>query len=191
MRPPITRDNVEELEFPAPAPRAVAEQLVAWAEDPHPADEVSPRDLLTRAGEQLELADDGDGAVALYRRAIATDGDIVLDPRSHLLALLLGRGEREEALALDRELRRSRPHESATYEYMGAVWAEHGEDQRALGWYTRGLLRHEQGPPFTDTDLAMLCLGRWQVRERLGHQPDDYDFIGLGMRRQLDARADS
>jgi len=190
MRPPISNDDVEELEFPAPEPRAVAERILAWAQDPHPDDEVSPRELLTRAGEQLELADDVEGALAVYRRAVDTDGDVVLDPRTHLVTLHLKRDERDDALAQDRELRRSKPHSSANYEYMGEVWAEHGDLRRALGWYTRGILRHEQGPPFPDDDLAMLCLGRWQVREELGHHPDDYDLIGIGMRARLDRAQD-
>jgi len=188
MRSPISNEDVEELEYPAPDHRAVAQQLLAWAGEPHPDDEVSPRELLTRAGEQLELADDVDGALALYLRAVDTDGDAILDPRAHLVSLYLGHGEREEALAHDRGLRRSKPESSANYEYLGEVWAEHGDLQRALGWYTRGILRHEQGPPLATDDLAMLCLGRWQVREQLGHHPDDYDLIGIGMRRRAQER---
>lgn len=189
MRAPISEDDVEQLEFAAADNRAVAEQLIEWAEQPHPDDAISARELFTRAGEQLEYADDGDAAVALYRRAIDTDGAAILDPRSHLITLLLQRGEHEEAEAWDRELRRARPESSATYEYMSEVWAEHGQLQRALGWVTRGILRHEQGPPFPDVDLAMLCLTRWQLREPAGHPPDDYDLIGIGMRRQMAERA--
>ena len=164
-----------------------------------------------RAGERLRMLDEGvqimreawrsgevtfhgrhydvEGAIALYRRAIDTPGDALLDPRSHLVSLLLRRGEREEADALDRELRRAGPATSATYEYMSEVWAEHGEHQRALGWVPRGILRHEQGPPFSDVDLAMLCLARWQLREPAGHPPDDYDLIGIGMRERMAERA--
>ena len=189
MRAAINENDVEELEFASADNRVVAGQLVEWAEQPHPADEISARELLTRAGEQLEYADDVEGAIALYRRAIDTPGDALLDPRSHLVSLRLRRGEREEADALDRELRRAGPATSATYEYMSEVWAEHGEDQRALGWVTRGILRHEQGPPFSDVDLAMLCLARWQLREPAGHPPDDYDLIGIGMRERMAERA--
>ena len=189
MRAAIDEDDVEELEFGSADNQTVARQLVEWAEQPHPDDDISPRELFTRAGEQLEYADDTDGAIALYRRAIDTPGDALLDPRSHLISLLLQRGDRAEAEALDRELRRARPDTSATYEYMSEVWAEHGETQRALGWVTRGLLRHEQGPPFSDVDLAMLCLARWQLREPAGHTPDDYDLIGIGMRERMAERA--
>ncbi len=188
MRAPITPEDAEELELSGFSHRQVAAQLLAWAEEPHPDDAVSPRELITRAGEQHELADDVGAAVELYQRAAAADGDAQLDPRSHLVALLLRRGDRDEALRWDRELRRSSPYGGATYEYMGEVWLEEGDDRRALGWYTRGVLRHEQGPPFEDYDLAGLCLARWRLRERLGHQPDDYDFIGIGLRRRLDER---
>lgn len=188
VRSPITPEDAEELELSGAGHRQLADRLVAWAEEPHPDDALSPRELLTRAGEQLELADDVDAALELYRRAAAADGTAVPDPRAHLVTLLLQRGEREEALRWDRDLRRSRPEGGATYEYMGQTWLEVGDERRALGWYTRGILRHEQGPPFEDYDLGALCLARWRLRERLGHQPDDYDFIGLGLRRRLDER---
>lgn len=188
MRAPISQDDVDELEFDTGDHRAVAAGFVAWAEQPHPEDVLSPRELLTRAGEELELADDTEAAIALYRRAVHADGEALLDPRAHLVSLLLRREEPEEARALDRELRRSRPSDSATYEYLGEVWAEHGEEQRALAWLERGILRHEQDSPFSETDLAMLCLSRWQLRDHLGHPPDDYDLIGIGMQRQMQAR---
>lgn len=186
-RPPVTQDDVEELELSTPDHQGVAEQLLAWGERPHPEDELSPRELLTAAGERFELAGAVGAAESAYRQAVLAEGFADLDPRSHLAALLLGRGEVEEALVLDRELRRSRPTESAVYEYMADVWAEHGDDRRALGWLTRGILVHEQGPGFSETDLSMLCLARWQVRERAGEEPDDYDFIGIGMIERLDA----
>ncbi len=186
MRAPISEDDVDDLELSTTDHRRIAEQLIEWGEQPHPEDELSPRELLTEAGEQLEMAGDPVAAEAVYRTAVLAEGYARLDPRSHLIALVLGRGQREEALVLDRELRRSRPTEAAAYEYLGDVWAEHGDDRRALGWFTRGILVHEQGPGFPDVDLSMLCLSRWQVRERLGLDPDDYDFIGLGMKRRLD-----
>ncbi|WP_324650639.1 hypothetical protein [Georgenia sp. H159] len=191
MRRPLSAEDAEELELSTPDHREIAEQLVAWAEQPGPDDELSPRELLTRAGEQLELAGDPAAAEAAYRRAAGADGDAALDPRSHLVAVLLDREEPDEALALDRDLRRSRPTEAATYEYMADVWAEHGDDRRALGWLTRGILVHEQGPGFSDVDLSMLCLARWRLRERLGHQPDDHDVIGIGMLQRLDRAAEN
>lgn len=186
MRAPITEADVETLDLSTPDPQQAAGRLLAWAEDPHPDDAVSPRELLVLAGEQLELAGDTAGAEDLYRRAASAAGHASIDPRSHLVALLLDRGERDEALTLDRELRRSRPADAATYEYMGEVWSAHGEDGRALGWVTRGIGVHEQGPGFSQTDLAMLCLKRWEVRERQGQEPDGYDVVGIGMRERLD-----
>lgn len=190
MRAPITQDDVDQLEFNSADHGAAAAQFTAWAEAPHPHDALSPRELLTRAGEELELAEDDDAAMELYRRAADADGDALLDPRSHLISLHLHRGERQAALDLDRELRRSRPEESALYEYLGEVWAEHGDHRRALAWFERGILRHEQGAGFADVDLSMLCLSRWQLRQELGHPPDDYDAIGAGMLVQMEQRED-
>ncbi|PYG00933.1 hypothetical protein SAMN05216184_10289 [Georgenia satyanarayanai] len=186
MRSPITEDDVDELEFSTPDHRRVAERLIKWGDEPHPRDELSPRELLTAAGEQLELAGDPESAEAVYRRAVLAEGMSELDPRSHLMALLLERGDTEEALVLDTQLRRSRPADAATYEYMADVWADHGEDRRALGWVTRGILVHEEGSAFSDTDVAMLCLMRWRIRERQGQEPDDYDLVGIGMDERLD-----
>ncbi|WP_413451216.1 hypothetical protein AA0Y32_17415 [Georgenia phoenicis] len=186
MRSPITEDAVDELEFATRDHRSIAEQLIEWGDAPHPRDELSPRELLTAAGEQLELAGDPEAAEAVYRRAARAEGFSELDPRSHLMALLLERGDSEEALALDTELRRSRPSDAATYEYMADVWADHGDDRRALGWVTRGIGVHEEGPGFSDTDFAMLCLMRWRIRERAGQEPDHYDLVGIGMDERLD-----
>lgn len=186
MRSPITEDDVDELELSTPDHRSVADQLVEWGDEPHPRDELSPRELLTAAGEQLELAGDPEAAEAVYRRAVVAEGVSELDPRSHLMALLLERGDTEEALVLDTQLRRSRPADAATYEYMADVWADHGDDRRALGWVTRGILVHEEGPGFSDTDFAMLCLMRWRIRERQGQEPDQYDLVGIGMDERLD-----
>ena len=78
-RRPLTEDDVEERMWSASrgdrqrAHRAAAAEYEAWAAEPHPDDEVSVASLLVSAGEQLALAEDLEGALALYERAV-TDG---------------------------------------------------------------------------------------------------------------------
>lgn len=183
MRQPITAADLDTAELAVGSHRAVADQLVAWARDPQPDDVVTAKELLTRAGEQLEMVDDGqDEALELYRRAAAAPGAADLDPRCHLLAVLLRRGDLEEAREVDRDLRRSRPTDALVYEYNAGSWAAH-DAQRALGWYNRGIRQHETGGGFSADDLGSLCWQRRRFRERLGHAPDDYDIVGTGWAR--------
>ncbi len=140
-------------------------------------DEVSPRELLTEAGEQHELAGDEEAALALYRRAVGSTGRAALDPRCLLIHLLYRRGERAEADELEQRLRRSRPREASTYEYMGQVCVELGETTRALGWFNRGItLAEDEG--LMEAQMGRLCLARWRLRESLGHDPDQFDQFG-------------
>lgn len=187
MRAPITDADLEEAELSVGSHGGTADRLVAWARDPHPDDVVSAKELLTRAGEQLELADD-DAAESLYREAMTMTGEVALDPRCHLVAMLLGRGDHDDALALDRELRHSRPDAAAVYEYTAAIWEEHDDRRRALGWYNRGIRHHEQFRRFTAHDLGSLAWRRWRLREQEGHAPDDYDLVGIGWREELRRR---
>lgn len=178
MRPAITDADLDTAELSVGSHQAVADQLLAWANDPHPADVVSVKELITRAGEQLEYADD-ERAEDLYRQAVEAPGVAELDPRCHLMAMVLRRGALEEALVLDRELRRSRPTMALVYEYNGGTWAEH-DPARALGWYNRGIRQHEEGEGFAVDDLGSLCWERWLFREEQGHPTDDYDLVGIG-----------
>ena len=178
MRPAITDADLDTADLSVGSHQAVADQLLAWANDPHPADVVSVKELITRAGEQLEYADD-ERAEGLYRQAVEAPGVAELDPRCHLMAMVLRRGALEEALVLDRELRRSRPTMALVYEYNGGTWAEH-DPARALGWYNRGIRQHEEGEGFAVDDLGSLCWERWLFREEQGHPTDDYDLVGIG-----------
>lgn len=189
MREPVTFDHVDDLIFAAGhatedghategAHRDLAEQLGQWAQDPHPLDELSPRELLTEAGAQLERAGDLDGALDLYRRAVASHGHATLDPRCMVVGVLHRQGRHEEADAVEQELRRSRPAEAATYAYMGELCEELGETTRALGWFNRGLSLAEDGG-LVEADMGRLCLARWGLRQRTGHDPDQFDQFGI------------
>lgn len=183
MREPLTEDQLDDLVLGAARAtteerRALAERLRLWAQDPHPLDEMSPRELLAEAGGQRELAGDAEEALELYRSAAASHGPVTLDPRCMLIHLLHERGEHEEASEVEQDLRRSRPEQAATYEYMGQLCEELGETTRALGWFNRGIsLAEDEG--LMEAEMGALCLARWRLRERLGHDPDQFDQFGL------------
>ncbi|GGK75921.1 hypothetical protein [Ornithinimicrobium pekingense] len=182
MREPVTEEQLDDLVLGAgtatPHERHdLAERFRTWADEPHPLDEVSPRELLTQAGEQHELAGDDEAALELYRRAAASPGPVALDPRCLVIHLLHRRGEHDQADELEQRLRRSRPRQASTYEYMGEVCVELGETARALGWFNRGItLAEDEG--LLEAEMGGLCLARWRLRERLGHDPDQYDEFG-------------
>ncbi|MEE6288638.1 hypothetical protein V2J52_13335 [Georgenia sp. MJ173] len=184
MREPISEADLDAADFSGGSHRGVADRLVGWAREPHPGDVVSARELLVRAGEQLEQAEDDAAAERLYREAVAMTGEVFLDPRCHLAEVLVRRGALDEALAVDAELRRSRPDSAVAYRYMAETWQSHGDPRRALGWYNRALSRHEQGDGFTADDLGWLCHERWLLREQEGHPPDEYDLVGIGWLEQ-------
>lgn len=189
MRDPVTHDELDDLVLDhsrssATEHRALAERFLGWAEDPHPYDEPSPRELFTQAGEQLEFAGDDEGALAAYRRAVASHGSVALDPRCLVVDLLHRRGEHEEADGVEQELRRSRPAETGTYEYMGSLCEELGETTRALGWYARGLsLAERDGLP--EAQMGQLCLQRWRLRQRLGQDPDQFDEFAMDFQERV------
>lgn len=189
MREPVTEDQLDDLVLRAGRAttderRALAERLRLWAEDPHPLDEISPRDLLTEAGAQRELAGDEEAAIELYRRAAAGHGPVTLDPRCMVIHLLHARGEHDEADEVEQALRRSRPAQAATYEYMGELCEELGRTTGALGWFNRGISLAEDGG-LLEAEMGALCLARWRLRERLGHDPDQFDQFGLDHRERV------
>lgn len=194
MRDPVTSDQLDVLVVragtsPGSGRRALAEQLQAWAEDPHPYDEPSPRELLTLAGEQLEKAGDEDGALTLYRRAVTSHGPVAVDPRCRIVAVLHRRGEHADADEVEHELRRSRPGSAATYTCMGRLCEERGETARALGWFNRGISLAEQDG-LVEADMGELCLSRWQLRRRLGQDPDQFDEFGIDYAERISRAAE-
>ncbi len=67
---------------------------------------------------------------------------------------------------------------------MGEVWEEAGESAKAQAWLTRGILLYERGG-FHEHDLEVLCRTRWRIRRGQGHEPDEYDQIGIDLQRRL------
>lgn len=187
MREPLTEDDVLDYVdgFDGASPQVqipAADQLLAWAESPHPDDGITVGQLLTLAGERYQLGGDAETTERIWRRAAAerpTDGP---DPRCLLTEHLLGQGRAEEASELDNEVRKSRPDDPFTYLWMGEAWEEHGDARRALGWFNRGLAYVDRHGGFDERDVEMLCLDRWRVRQAQGMEPDEYDEVAIAIR---------
>jgi hypothetical protein len=186
MREPLTIEDLDDLMMQAPGQgeaghRELAAQLLAWAEDPQDDDTMSVADLLVRAGEQLQFADDIEGAMDAYRAAADRPETTVPDARAYLVHMLLELGQVAEAEVLSEQLRKSRPQAAATYDFVGETWEVAGELDRANRWMTRGMmLAQEQRDQMA---FLMLAVGRLRVRRAIGFPPDIYDEMAAeGMR---------
>jgi len=105
-------DDIERLEASARTPkshRRAAAQLVEWAQEQNPDDEVTPGDLLSAAGWHLDQAGDVYEALALYRQAVDAQGTTTPDARCTLHAALLKAGRPDQAREVAEDLRHSRP----------------------------------------------------------------------------------
>lgn len=185
MRGPLTVDDVEELETGAGTSeqhRAVAAQLRAWAEEPHPDDErITPAVLLVSAGEQLDLAGDNEAALVLFRCAVTAQGSAPPDTRCYLHHGLLRVGDGAEARKLADELRRERPTDGDVYLLIGQNYERADDLVEAHRWFTMGLTHMEnqvqEGNDLSAAGLAALALVRFRVRRALNLPPDEYDTV--------------
>ena len=145
VRTSLTRDEVEDLYARARTPkqhRAAAEKLTAWAEESHPDDQdVSPAALLVSAGEHLTEAGDLEGAVALFRRAVAAGEHVPPDVRCYLHGGLLRVGDAEAARQIAEELRRERPVDGDVYLFLGENHELADDLREAHRWLTKGARR--------------------------------------------------
>lgn len=102
-RGPLTQQDVDDVEARLEQTsepnsfRAAAADYEAWANEPHPDDEVSVAALLVHAGEALEVTDDVEGALAYFERAVADGGEVAPDARCYVIGALLGLGRHDEA----------------------------------------------------------------------------------------------
>jgi tetratricopeptide (TPR) repeat protein len=185
VRRPLTGDEVEKLYTRARTPeqhRAAAEKLAAWAEDAHPDDQdVSPASLLVSAGEHLTEAGDLEGAVALFRRAVAAGQHVPPDVRCYLHGGLLRLGDVEAARQIGEELRRERPVDGDVYLFLGENHELAGDLREAHRWLTMGARRAvndvEDGDDRAAEDAAGLLMARLRVRHALDLPLDEYDTL--------------
>ncbi|WNV74135.1 M48 family metallopeptidase [Geodermatophilus sp. DSM 44513] len=184
MRGPLTDDEVEDLYARATSPakhRAAAEELEAWAAEPHPQDAVHPAALLVRAGEHLSAAGDHDGAVVLFHRAVAAGQPVPPDARCYLHGALLQTGDAEAARQLADELRRERPADGDVYLFLGESYESAGDLRQAHRWLTLGAQRAlsdvQDGEFSAADDATGLLMARLRVRDALGLPLDEYDAL--------------
>jgi predicted Zn-dependent protease len=185
VRRPLTSDQVEELYARARTPeqhRATAEKLAAWAEEARPDDQdVSPASLLVSAGEHLTEAGDPEGAVALFRRAVATGQHVPPDVRCYLHGGLLRVGDTGAARRIAEELRRERPVDGDVYLFLGENHELAGDLREAHRWLTMGARRAiddvEAGDDRAAEDAAGLLMARLRVRHALDLPLDEYDEL--------------
>jgi predicted Zn-dependent protease len=185
VRRSLTRDEVEDLYARARTPeqhRAAAEKLTAWAEEAHPGDQdVSPAALLVSAGEHLTEAGDLEGAVALFRRAVAAGEHVPPDVRCYLHGGLLRVGDTEAAREIAEELRRERPVDGNVYLFLGENHELAGDLREAHRWLTIGARRAfnevEDGDDRAAEDAAGLLMARLRVRHALDLPLDEYDTV--------------
>ncbi|WP_448618286.1 hypothetical protein [Geodermatophilus sp. URMC 65] len=185
MRRPLTSDQVEELYARARTPeqhRATAEKLAAWAGEARPDDQdVSPASLLVSAGEHLTEAGDPEGAVALFRRAVATGQHVPPDVRCYLHGGLLRVGDTGAARRIAEELRRECPVDGDVYLFLGENHELAGDLREAHRWLTMGARRAiddvEAGDDRAAEDAAGLLMARLRVRHALDLPLDEYDEL--------------
>ena len=197
VRGPLTSGEVEELHARARTPkrhRAAAEELAAWAEEVHPDDQgVSPASLLVSAGEHLTEVGDLEGAVALFRRAVAAGQHVAPDVRCYLHGGLLRMGDAGAARGIAEELRRERPVDGDVYLFLGENHELAGDLREAHRWLTMGARRAvndvEDGDERAAEDAAGLLMARLRVRHALDLPLDEYDALVASA--LLDERAPS
>jgi tetratricopeptide (TPR) repeat protein len=181
VREPVGVDDLDQFEGSAQTPqdhREAAATLVAWAEEPHPDDDLPPARLLSAAAWHLDTAGDPDRALDLHRRAVEAPGDVVPDARCYLHGALLEAGSVDEARQLADEIRRSAPADTDVYLVMGENYALAGDLTQAHRWLTMGAERLERTDrPINGIGVFHLLRARRRVRDSLGLPADDLDAL--------------
>lgn len=171
-RKPVTVDDLDDVVLGRQPPRTRAEILQAWADDPHPDDEMGQADLLIAAAGEWNLVGEHDRSVQCCRRAVELGhSEEYGDPRTHLHAALMEAGQVEEATELERSLRREPPPDAGDFCRVGETYEEHGDLRTAARWFTIGLDR--------EPDDELLAAGRFRVRRAAGLPLDGLDEEAL------------
>lgn len=183
MRKPLDIDDVEELEFRARTTeehRTAAGILLEWAAWQHPDDddEVTPANLLVYAGEQLSMAGDHEEALAVFRRALAAEGEPTLDVRCYVHHELIETGDVDAARRLADEVRRSKPPNPDVYVFIAGDYDEAGDLAQANRWMNLGLRRlveEAEDGELSGFQAIMLLSARRRLRRMMGFPPDAFD----------------
>jgi predicted Zn-dependent protease len=180
VRDRLTHDDLERLEVATQTPKAhreAAARLVAWSQERHPQDVVTPADLVSAAAWHLDQAGDVEAALDLHRRAVTAEGTTLPDARCMLAAALFDAGRPEEAKQVADDLRRSRPR-VIDIGSMAEVFELAGDLAQAHRWTAMGLGRLElvtDDEELQEYEVETLLATRRRVREALGYPPDEYD----------------
>jgi hypothetical protein len=180
VRKPLTFEDIEAIERQRTpeAHRSAAAELLAWAEQRHPDDEVTPADLLSSAAWHLGQAGDIEPSLDLYRRAVAAEDTTKPDARCLLHAALLDAGQLDEARQVADDLRRSRPR-ILDCAAMAEAFEESGDLRQAHRWVEMGVTQLElddaEDTDDDDSELIVLLNIRRKVRRQLGFPPDELD----------------
>lgn len=157
--------------------RVAAADYEAWAADPHPDDEVSGATLLVSAGEALGFAEDFEGALELFERAIRDGGAVWPDARCYRVGALLNLGRHDEADAATTELMRSRPRDPFVYQYVGQQYEFVDRLDEANRWMTAGVVRLLRTEDAAAPSVLMLMASRRRVRQKIGFDEDEFDVL--------------
>jgi predicted Zn-dependent protease len=136
-----------------------------------------------RAGEQWLLADQPGEAVTGFRRALAEDGPVFIDPRVPLARALFQLGQQAEAQALITALKAEGPSDPRTCDLVAELLVERSELAAALDWATAGvelsLAARQQGSEDEndESELKLLLRLRYRIRVDLGLPEDAYDAM--------------
>jgi hypothetical protein len=184
VRNPLSFDDVEAIERQRTpeAHRSAAAELLAWAEQRHPDDEVTPADLLSAAAWHLGEAGDTEASLDLHRRAVTAGGATKPDARCSLHAALLEAGQLDEARRVADEVRRSRPGIGDIAD-MAESFDLNGDLEQAHRWAEMGISRLQLEAPGdveNDVDVITLFNVRRHVRRQLGFPPDALDDFRPG-----------
>ena len=179
MRDRLTFDDIERLEASARTPKAhrrAAAQLVEWAQERNPDDEVTTGDLLSAAGWHRDQAGDTDEALSLHRQAVAAEGTTTPDARCTLHAALLTAGRADEARQVADDLRHSRPR-LIDIASMAENFHLAGDLEQGHRWAAMGVNQLDLDAEDTVEDYEVITLlnVRRAIRQGLGFPPDELD----------------
>jgi predicted Zn-dependent protease len=180
----LSREQFDSIEYDAAASGDHAAAARAMTELATTGTETTgmPRaEAYVRAGEQWLLADRPAEAVIGFRRAMAHEGPVFVDPRVPLARALFQLGRLQEAQALISRLKAEGPSDARTCDLVAELLVERGDLAAALDWATAGvrlcLAASESGQSAEEPELRLLLGLRYRIRNDLGLPEDEYDAL--------------
>ncbi|WP_433331468.1 tetratricopeptide repeat protein [Spirillospora sp. CA-294931] len=184
----VTEDDLDDLEFDTLRTGdhiTAARRLVELADTVSGG--VSRANVLLRAGEQWQHADDHARAAELYRAAIEDGGETYGDPRAYLADALFELDRPDEARKLVEQIRADQPRDPEVYRAVAEVLYAQGDAAGAHEWATNGadvILALRDRPDTSPEDSALaedsleaLLRLRYRARIDLARPEDSYDAL--------------